>query len=181
MTVGCDEVPSIESASVTYSDDCGNLIVQVDETITPGTCPNIETIERTWTITDGCGNSVSDTWVINVVDEIAPTMIGVPESTTISCGEEITDAMVSAFDNCSMPENIQLSLNAFTQPNSCGYTFVRVWTATDECGNTTELTQEIIVTDEALPIFTFIPSDISVNCGEAYECWMQKLPMIVLM
>ena len=169
MTVGCDEVPTIESASVTYSDDCGNLIVQVDETITPGTCPNIETIERTWTITDGCGNSVSDTWVINVVDEIAPTMIGVPESTTISCGEEITDAMVSAFDNCSMPENIQLSLNAFTQPNSCGYTFVRVWTATDECGNTTELTQEVIVTDETLPIFTFIPSDISVNCGEAYE------------
>lgn len=79
--------------------------------------------------------------------------------------------MVSAFDNCSMPENIQLSFE-------CLYSTKFLWIyireevlhlSTHECGNTTELTQEIIVTDEALPIFTFIPSDISVNCGEAYE------------
>lgn len=169
MTVSCDAIPTIESADVTYSDDCGNLIVQVNEVVIPGECANSSTIERTWLITDGCGNTATGTWVINVVDEQGPTILGVPESTTISCGEEISEAVVSAIDNCSSPENIELTLNAFTEPASCGYVFVRVWTATDECGNSTELTQEITVTDNALPIFTFIPADISVSCGEAYE------------
>jgi hypothetical protein len=169
ITVSCDEIPSIESAGVTYSDDCGNLIVQVDETTTPGQCPNIALIERTWTITDGCGNSVSDTWEILVVDEDAPQIFGVPANTTISCGEEITDAIVTAIDNCTSPEDIQITLNAFTEPAPCGYTFVRVWTAIDQCGNAAELTQEILVTDNAQPVFTFIPADISINCGESFE------------
>lgn len=39
--------------------------------------------------------------------------------------------MVTAIDNCSSPDLIQLSLNAYTVANSCGYTFVREWTAID--------------------------------------------------
>jgi large repetitive protein len=168
VTVSCDQIPSVEDALVEYSDDCGNVLVTLDENIIPGTCPNSYTIERTWTFTDGCGNSVSDTWNISVVDEQGPLVFGVPDNTTISCGQEIEDAVVSAIDNCSAPENITISLNAVTEPTECGYEFIRTWTVTDECNNSTTLSQVVTVTDNAPPVFTFVPGDIEVICGEDY-------------
>ncbi|MBK7342567.1 MAG: hypothetical protein IPJ06_05330 [Saprospiraceae bacterium] len=50
-----------------------------------------------------------------------------------------------------------------TCPDS--YTLVRVWTASDDCGNTAKVTQNITVRDTKAPVFTFKPTDVSVECN----------------
>lgn len=168
VTVSCDQIPTAEDAQVEYSDDCGNVLVTIDENVIEGTCPNSYTIERTWTFTDGCGNSVSDVWTISVVDEQEPEVFGVPLDAVISCGQEVEEAVVSAIDNCSSPDNITISLNAVTEPIDCGYEFIRTWTVTDECNNSATYSQVVTVVDNAAPVFTYVPDDITVTCGEAY-------------
>jgi len=169
ITVSCDQVPTPEDGDVEYTDDCGNVTTVYSENVIEGNCPNSYTIERTWTFTDGCGNSVSDTWTIFVVDESAPIVIGVPTNTTINCGEEVEEAVINAIDNCSAPENITISLSAVTTPGDCGSEFIRTWTVSDECGNTTVESQVVIILDNEAPVFTFVPTNINVVCGQEYE------------
>jgi hypothetical protein len=165
-TVSCSEIPSAEDALITFEDDCGNVTTDYSQVIVDGNCANSYNLERTWTFTDACGNSSSQTWTIYVVDEEMPIVIGVPPNAVINCGEEIQDAVVTAIDNCSSPENITISLHAKTTDIPCGYIFVRVWTVTDECGNAAVVTQETTVLDDQDPVFTFVPENIFSECGE---------------
>jgi hypothetical protein len=50
--------------------------------------------------------------------------------------------------------------------DGCTSTIVRVWTATDECGNTSTCTQVITVVDDEAPVVIDTPSDITVGCDE---------------
>jgi hypothetical protein len=64
-----------------------------------GSCPQV--ITRTWTATDGCGNSVSATQTITVVDTTAPILVGVPPDLTLTCGDAVPSAPpVAATDSC---------------------------------------------------------------------------------
>lgn len=167
-TVSCSEIPTVESADVTFIDDCGNVTTDYSEVIEDGQCANSYNIMRTWTFTDGCGNATSQTWTIYVVDEEMPVVLGVPENATINCGDVIEEAVITGIDNCSSPENITISLHAKTTDIPCGYIFVRVWTVTDECGNATVVTQETTVMDIQAPEFTFVPENLEVECGQEY-------------
>ena len=46
------------------------------------------------------------------------------------------------------------------------YTITRAFTATDECGNSTTLTQTITVQDTTAPEFTSVPADYTVECSD---------------
>jgi large repetitive protein len=167
LTINCDEVPSIDEANIAYMDACGSpVFVMVEETIIDGDCANSYMIVRNYTITDGCGNSTSQSWTIQVLDETPPVIFNVPQNTTINCGDPIEEAVVMAVDNCSSENNISISLHAKTSAQPCGYIFIRVWTATDECGNSTQATQEITVLDTVAPFFTYIPEPVILDCGE---------------
>jgi len=62
-----------------------------------GDCPRV--ITRVWTATDRCGNSVSATQTITVVDTMAPVLQGVPPDVALECGEDIpSPPAVTAFD-----------------------------------------------------------------------------------
>lgn len=167
LTIQCNEVPSIDEANITYQDVCGTpVFVAVEENTVAGNCANSYLITRTYTITDACGNATSQTWTIQVLDETPPVIFNVPENITINCGDPIEEAVVMAVDNCSSENNITISLHAKTNNQPCGYIFVRVWTATDECGNSTQATQEITVLDTVAPFFTFVPETVILNCGD---------------
>ncbi|MBL7943794.1 MAG: hypothetical protein JNM00_13560, partial [Flavobacteriales bacterium] len=159
VEVSCNEVPS--AAFVTAVDNCdANVDVAYTEYET-GECPKI--ITRTWTAVDDCGNSVTASQIITVVDETAPLIFGVPEDTTIECTEEIAPAFPFAIDNCDA--EVLISLEAGTVPMDCGYLFVRTWTAIDNCGNTATAVQTITVVDTQAPVIV-VPADITVNCNE---------------
>ncbi len=161
--VSCDDVPTADEAQVTYEDACGSSVtVAFNEETVVGDCANSYTLLRTWTLTDGCGNDVSQTWTVTVTDTEAPSIIGVPSDVTINCGDEISVPFVFATDNCE--GDIEIGLSASTVQNECGYLFIRTWTATDACGNESSASQTITVEDNIPPVFSFVPGTASISC-----------------
>src|SRR5204862_489472 len=55
------------------ADDCSGTTVGHSDELIPGNCAGNYTINRTWTVTDGCGHSSSCVQTIEVVDNTAPT------------------------------------------------------------------------------------------------------------
>ena len=165
ISVSCDEVPA--PASPTASDDCDtNPAISFTEARTDGNCPGNYTLTRTWTATDHCGNSSSQTQVITVTDTEAPVLAGVPSDVSVSCDEVPTPASPVASDDCDTAPII--TFNEVRTDGNCpgNYTLTRTWTATDHCGNSSSQTQVITVTDTEAPVLADVPSDISVSCDE---------------
>ncbi len=134
------------------------------------TCP--DTIFRLYQIADSCGNLDSCTQLIIIDDTIAPLLV-LPADLTLDCTLDPTDTaltgIATATDNCSLP------LPAFTDNYIAGGvcpqmgTILRTWEATDDCGNTTSLIQEIMVIDTTGPVFDVLPviSPDMIACNEA--------------
>ena len=160
VTVECDAIPA--AASVTGDDNCDdNVAVTMNEVISEG-CPY--TITRTWTGVDECGNDVSATQVITVIDTTFPVLHGVPANTTLECDQPVPNAVIWATDNCT--DDLQVDMSATTQELTCGSIFTRTWSVTDACGNTTTATQVINFVDTTDPYITNAPENISVECSD---------------
>jgi len=84
------------------TEDHGPVSITYSDASEPG-CGRTETITRTWTAVDACGNSVSAVQLIAVVDTTAPT-ITCPPDTVVECpgatGPEVT-GWATATDLCS--------------------------------------------------------------------------------
>ena len=75
-TVQCTAIPA--PANVTATDLCDpTLTVNYTET-SNNVVEGCGTIVRTWTVTDNCGNTATDSQTITVQDTQAPTLVGVP-------------------------------------------------------------------------------------------------------
>ncbi|MEM7247872.1 MAG: hypothetical protein AAF533_21220 [Acidobacteriota bacterium] len=145
VTVPCDAIPPMPS--VTAVDDCDPSPVLVAEEVgEPGPCPGEEVIVRTWTAQDRCGNVVTASQTITIVDETAPVLVGVPADVTIGCGDPLPPIpVVTAVDDCG-PAPV-LTFLELLPVGSCtddeGQVVIRTWFARDECCNTVTATQRI--------------------------------------
>jgi large repetitive protein len=160
------EVPAV--ADVTALDNCGGSIeVSFDETQSANGSSCNNTIVRTWSATDNCGNDVSFTQTIIVNDEVAPVLSGTPASeVNVTCYAEVPAAAdVTALDNCGGSIEVSFDETQSANGSSCNNTIVRTWSATDNCGNDVSFTQTIVVNDEVAPVLSGIPSvsAVSVN------------------
>lgn len=165
-TVSCDAIPM--PAEVSASDNCSEVEVVLNESDEMGDCFGRGTITRTWTATDACGNEASETQILTVVDEDAPTLIGVPDDATYECDSLPAPANVTAEDNCSQ---VGVELEEVTTPGECigESTVARTWTATDECGNDASQTQAITLIDTTAPELVGVPADATVECSDIPE------------
>ncbi len=168
MTAGCDQVPVADVSAIVFEDNCSDAAVSVLDTFIPGGCTGGYNIERTYTVTDACGNSASAIQTIFVVDEVAPVLFGVPADTILTCGEELVIAETFATDNCSNQSDIILSVEDQWIDYSCGSTLQRIYTASDACGNSTSIVQEITIIDNVPPTFVAVPEEITLGCGADY-------------
>ncbi|MDG1380702.1 MAG: hypothetical protein P8P45_00865, partial [Flavobacteriales bacterium] len=113
---------------------------------------------------DACGN-VSDTLscvqTITALDETAPVFNNFTPYTSVSC-ELLSDPLdptqipLEAFDNCD--GELTLSIEAWPLSGACPGSWMRIWTAEDDCGNTTLAEQYVALYDEVAPEIT-CPSD----------------------
>jgi len=148
-----------------YTSGSGTMTITYSDSAS-GTCPTIVT--RTWTATDGCGNSGSANQIITVVDTTAP-VISVPADATVECDADNSPAATgsaTATDNCDSAPSI--SHSDVVAEGICPQASVitRTWTATDDCGNTASGVQTIHVVDTTDPVVV-APADVEVSCTDS--------------
>jgi len=101
-----------------------------------------------------------------VIDSTPPVFTSIPAGATLECGVVPPPAAgVIAVDNCDPA--VEVTSSGMTPVvGSCagGYQAVRTWTATDSCGNTTEVAQALTLVDTTRPTLS-APPPITFECN----------------
>jgi len=165
ITLDCNDTPdSPSSISVIATDNCDtNVEITFEEVRVDGGCPDNYTLERTWTATDNCGNQVSETQIITVGDNEAPILSGGPIDVTVDCNNIPPPATLTATDDCDTNVDITFNESRIDGPCVDSYQLIRTWTATDDCGQSTEEQQVLTVTDEIDPELIGVPADLTID------------------
>jgi hypothetical protein len=175
ITVSCE---SYADMTVEAYDECSSNLefAWVQDTI-PGHCPGSVDYIRIWRVFDSYGNSVVEPQIIHVVDETAPTFTFIPASYTIDCVDTVGFGTPIVTDNCNQ---FNLTFEDFYESEgNCNRQLIRVWTAVDECGNSSSASQYLEFIDNTPPaitgeIYIEVPFDTNIdtafvqvqeNCG----------------
>ncbi len=176
------------ATDLNWTDNCDGVgSVGLVEVSSGTTCPEILT--RTWTYTDGCGNTATETQLITINDDIAPVLDAAPANLSVQCDSDVP-AIVSLnwTDNCDGSGSVAGS--EVSDGMSCPETITRTWTYTDGCGNTATRTQTIVINDITAPTASPLPTvqtvalpapDVSLindaadNCGSVYVNWVNDV------
>jgi large repetitive protein len=160
FTASCDDVPAPVDCYAT--DNCSGIAAGFNETIVEG-CPTI--ITRTWTATDECGNTATQTQIITVVDEVAPVITACPADASYVCLADVPAAdvsLVSAVDVCN---EVTIILHSeITDGNECEGVIIRTYRAYDACENYSECVQVITYNDNVAPTFDNAPANMVASC-----------------
>ncbi len=155
------------------------LITVTSTSVTSGTCPIIMT--RTYTLTDGCGNSVNVIHTINIDDTQAPLISGSLTPLNIEgCNAAVAPAPVNTVaalealpggiaisDLCTSDASLVVTSSS-TSAGTCPIVITRVYTVTDACGNSANITQTISIDDSTPPVITgSIPVSTIAGCSAA--------------
>jgi hypothetical protein len=123
------------------------------------TCAQVGSVTVTITATDASGNFSNATKVIQVVDNISPTLVTKAYTAVLNANGNATiveaNVVQSKSDNCGVPA-VLMSKTVFDCTNK-GANNVTV-TATDANGNVTTQTAVVTVVDQTAPFFTTAPS-----------------------
>ncbi|MFT5262326.1 MAG: gliding motility-associated-like protein, partial [Polaribacter sp.] len=168
--IDCDDVPAIPTidTDITATDNCSSIVaITFNETNVPGPCLSNYTLLREWTATDECGNASTATQTIIVGDNTAPVITAAPADVDADCNNVPAAELITSFtatDNCD--PNVIITFREEEVPGPCNdtYTLVRIWTTTDACGNTAEVSQDINVSDTTPPILSGVPTNVTVPC-----------------
>ena len=163
------------SATATATDNCDSapsIDIDYEDGAATETCDGSYSFTRTWTATatDACENSASTTCtqLITVEDNTAPTWDEYDVYVNAAC-EDLLDPTdptlvpISASDNCS--EVITYSIAAYQLSGGCPGTWMRVWTATDDCGNISETTEQYV------QLFDIIDPEPIISCPAAFTAY----------
>ena len=177
-----DASPEITGKVTNVWDNCSTKFdtTYTDKDVTENyvSCEGHLVIERTWTVTDACGNtSLPAKQYIAVRDTIRPTFTA-PKDTTIykdeNCAYDISVENVGDVtdeaDNCTKINPLEATYrdSIITPEDACEGLLViqRTWSLIDDCDNKAEEQIQIITIEDTLaPTFT-VPADI-VLCRDA--------------
>jgi hypothetical protein len=159
--IECPASPSF--ATPTATDACGTPTLTFADVSTPGSCANEYSVTRTWTATDGNGNTSSASQTITVEDNTGPVISGVGSNASIECPALPVFSTPVSTDACG---SSTLTFTDVSTPGSCAneYSVTRTWTATDACGNTSEASQTITIEDNTGPVISGVGINASIEC-----------------
>jgi hypothetical protein len=139
---------------VTAKDDCDPAPkVSIDSTLVSALCPITYAWVYTVKATDNSGNVTTGKWSVNVLDTIAPVLIGnLPKDITISCTDSIPDQLDLQVSDCSPTTQIK---SAATSGTPCETILLYTWIISDNCNETT-YTRKVTIVDTT-PVWTSSP------------------------
>lgn len=116
----------------------------------------------TYTATDGSGNTTSCSFDVIANDATKPVISGCPASDILasagkSCEVSVTWDEITATDNCNSV--VRTSTHNSGDMFPVGKTKV-TYTATDDTGNSSKCSFQVVVTETAAPVISGCPSDI---------------------
>ncbi len=161
VTLLCDDEATVDPP---VAEDCSTISVPAFQDVVI----NATTTERTWTVTDVCGNSITHLQTITTAtSNTPPVLVGVPEDLTLECGDTVFPSTVTATDNCGNDLEVTITFDN-DQSAECPIFSINTtfYTATDAEGNTTTEQSVITVFDNAPPIFGGVPEDVTIQCGQ---------------
>lgn len=173
LTIECIDTP--DTAIVFAQNDCFDTELDFSELFIDGICE--DTIIRTWIVTDDCGNMISDSQTIILIDTIAPEISFMhPMLMGISDGDLIVfecDSLINfneddatAIDNCD--DDIEITFMEMPEVGVCeddGF-IVRLeccWKAEDDCGNQSQFCIFVEIVDSTSPTLLNVPDDITID------------------
>lgn len=200
ITIDCSQVGdiSITGEPTNLMDNCDDMpAISYTDLIVAGSCDFEQTITRTWTATDSCGNATSLNQVITVTDNSIPVFDTAPQHMTIGCpdGINIEEAFADwianragaiATDNCTLEGDLVWSiyntettdppsLPPYTCPTSSDTVRHQVIDiiVTDQCGNQNINTVSFNVIDNVAPVLSECPAAQTIytsagSCGEDF-------------
>ncbi|NNC83766.1 MAG: T9SS type A sorting domain-containing protein, partial [Flavobacteriales bacterium] len=140
ISVDCDQ---LDDLTIPVTDNCSEVTIDYIDIQFSGDCYG--TLERTWIVSDACGNSESSLQYIFIEDNSAPELFNVPGDIEIECGGNIPPVPTDVFgiDNCD--NDVTITFEETQSGTDCPYVITRTWTAEDDCGNEISISQNITV------------------------------------
>jgi Secretion system C-terminal sorting domain len=135
------DVPAPDVSAVTdENDNCtiSPVVTWVGDVSDGLTCP--ETITRTYRITDDCGNFFDVSQLIIILDVTPPVPNGGLSTVNSFC--DVTLSAPSGTDNC---DGATTPVADVTFPITAIGTTTVTWTHTDQCGNMSTETQDVVI------------------------------------
>ncbi|HEX9751100.1 MAG TPA: hypothetical protein VGB22_07455, partial [candidate division Zixibacteria bacterium] len=157
------------TGTATATDNCDlSPTITFSDLVLGGGCPQEYTINRTWTATDDCGNASGCLQVITVTDNTAPSFTSCPANASYQCASQVpaaSTAGASASDACdpSVAISVSRSSNGGSGCAASPLVYTDTYTATDDCGNSSQCVQTHTVIDNTAPVIT-CPANVSVEC-----------------
>lgn len=158
------------SSAIAAQNDCAGIDNIIDDGPLSFNDP-CGTATLTVRVIDNCGRQTNLVFTYTIIDTIAPQLIGVQDSTSVSigCNDPIPPIpTVTVNDNCTPNlsahfEELSGQLADTTLCEHYEYVILRRWTVSDSCGNTARAVQRIAIEDNTPPNFT-VPSDRVIGC-----------------
>ena len=155
------------------------MVTWVDVQISEG-CGSNAVYERTYTATDVCGNASTATQTVIITDLTAPVWVNeagdalsAQETILYLPCEQATEELMNSIGHESLfmatdlcDAELDYSVSAVLVSGGCIGTWIRTWTATDDCGNATEFEQTVVMYDNGDPFFTAFPADVTIELDE---------------
>jgi gliding motility-associated-like protein/uncharacterized repeat protein (TIGR01451 family) len=146
---GCNQpFPAPSADAVTdAADNCSTPVVAFVSDSEPVVDGCSETVTRTYSVTDACGNSIAVTQLLTRHADLVPPTATAPAAIVISdYNQELPAADVTlitdAADNCGTP-TVTFAGDSEPTIDGCSQTVTRTYNITDSCGNVLALTQSI--------------------------------------
>ena len=164
-TIACGQ--PLPTAAPSFDDDCASLSVVFEvDSVATGSCPVIERIYRTWSVTDACGDVTSTRQVVSVVDTAAPRFVPLPDTVFSSCFDSIVIVEPEVVESCNLTLTYTDSVAAGSLCNGERYLW-RDYLATDACGREARYRQLYYFRDTVPPVWVAEPQDVTLACGDA--------------
>ena len=134
-----------------FSETCSTVDVEWTSAEEAGECAGSSSLTQTWTATDACGNSVSTSRLITVVDTTPPVVLSPLEDVLIEymSGQPqdagvLPSADLDIVDACDADPTWQHA-DSLVASNATQNMWLRTYTVQDDCGNSATAVQHFTV------------------------------------